>query len=391
MGDRDGIFTRKGKPGYYTSYIDANGRRRQKRIHATNKTEAKKIRGAILARVEKMRVLGVAEAEDESFESTSQRYLAYQKPRVSEQTYERIEGILTKRLQPAFPGKIGSITRATISDYVTNRLAEASAYTAQKEFNTLKHLLRLAHEEWAIIPVNPAKTLTLKTLGLKVPPGRVRYLHPDELLNLLEHCPVWLRPIVILAIATGLRRGNLVNLRWTQYYERNRQIIIQHTKNNEPVVCHLNDIGLLGLAMAEAQFGRERTGRVFPGVTEDQTSVAFRRAREKAGIENFRFHDLRHTNASWLRMSGADIHTIAVMLGQKDIRMAMRYSHLSADFLADQSRQLDRVFSSLLNGRAKLLNPAEGEQVVTSNVTECSLIVADGKVDDGADQVSSIE
>lgn len=52
MGDRDGIFTRKGKPGYYTSYIDANGRRRQVRIHAITKTDAKKIRGAILARVE---------------------------------------------------------------------------------------------------------------------------------------------------------------------------------------------------------------------------------------------------------------------------------------------------------------------------------------------------
>ena len=355
--DRDGVCQRPGRMGFYISFTDANGRRKQKMVHAANLTEARKIRAGYIARVEKQKVLGVAEAEDTKFETVAIEYLKYQKPRVSPDSYQRIEGIIETHLKVAFKGKIGAITRAKISHYITGRLNKVGPGTVQKEFNTLKHLLRLAHEEWNMIPENPAKTLTLKSLGIKLPPGRVRYLLPEELIDLLHHCPVWLRPIVILGIATGLRRGNILSLRWSQYFERNRHLLIQKTKNNEPVVCHLNEIGLLGLTMAAHHFGQGQIGRVFPEVTEDQVSMAFRRACSKAKIEDFRFHDLRHTNASWLRMTGADIHTIAVVLGHKDIRMSMRYSHLSGDFLAGNVKQLDGVFFAAV----EQFNPAPEE------------------------------
>jgi integrase len=74
-------------------------------------------------------------------------------------------------------------------------------------------------------------------------------------------------------------------------------------------------------------------------------SVAFSRLCRKLEIENFHFHDLRHTAASWLRMKGADIHTVAQLLGHKDLRMAARYQHLSPTFLADAVSQLDKTFS----------------------------------------------
>jgi integrase len=87
--------------------------------------------------------------------------------------------------------------------------------------------------------------------------------------------------------------------------------------------------------------------RLFAGLTPDQVSVAFGRACTRAGIEDFRFHDLRHTAASWLRMTGADIHTVAQLLGHKDLRMAARYQHLSSQFLADAVKGLDAVFGDL--------------------------------------------
>ena len=357
MSDRDGVHQHKGRKGFLITYTNAGGKRRRITVHCKTLTEARNMRAAMVARVEKQKVLGVTDAEDTSFADVAERYLKYQKPRVSEDSYERLEGIIKTHLKPAFKGKIGAITRSRISDFVTDRLNVVSPGSVQKEFNCVKHLLRLAHEEWNLIPENPAKTLTLKSLRIKLPPGRVRYLHPDELLTLLEACPVWLRPIVMLGVATGLRRGSILNLRWPQYDERRRMLMIQKTKNNERVIVHLNEIGLMGLLMAAAHFGRGQIGRIFPDVTEDMVSMAFKRSRQKAGIEDFRFHDLRHTNASWLRMTGADIHTIAVMLGQKDIRMAMRYSHLSSDFLADSAKQLDSVFSSLLQ-----LNPAPPDE-----------------------------
>ena len=67
-----------------------------------------------------------------------------------------------------------------------------------------------------------------------------------------------------------------------------------------------------------------QASNVFPDVKPENVSVAFRRVCTQAGIEDFRFHDLRHTAASWLRMQGADIHTVAQLLGHKDLRMAAR-------------------------------------------------------------------
>jgi integrase len=89
------------------------------------------------------------------------------------------------------------------------------------------------------------------------------------------------------------------------------------------------------------------TDKVFAGVTPDQVSVTFRRVCRKKGIVDFRFHDLRHTAASWLRMEGADIHTVAQLLGHKDLRMAAGYQHLSPAFLADAVGRLDVVFGNL--------------------------------------------
>jgi len=351
--DRDGIHTRPDRSGFFISYTDANGVRRKKKISAKNLTEARSFRAALVTKVEKQKVLGIVDPTDMSFDQMADQYLHYQKPRVSPNRYERIECICRLHLKPAFKGKIGAITRARISSFVTDRLNQVSPGSVRQEFLCLKHILRLAHEEWGLIPESPAKTLTLKTLGVKLPPGRVRYLNPDELLDLISHCPDWLKPIVVLATATGLRRNNIVQLRWSQYYERVRRLAIEKTKGNEYLTVHLNDIGILGLEMAALHFGKGSLGRIFPGITGGQVTIAFMRACGQAGIEDFRFHDLRHTNASWLRMAGVDIHTIAVMLGHKDIRQTVRYSHLSSDFLSGSARQLDGVFSSLLQ-----LNPA---------------------------------
>jgi integrase len=350
---RDGVYTRADRSGFWISYLDAAGVRRQVKTAAQTVSEAKTIRAAYIARAEKQRILGIAEADKITFADVADKYLQYQKPRVSPKRYERIEGIIRLHLKPAFKGEIGNVTRSRITDFVTARLGKASSGSVRQEFLCLKHILRLAHEEWNLIPDSPAKTVTLQTLGVKLAPDRVRYLHPDELLTILSHCPEWLRPIVVLAVATGLRRGNIVRLRWTQYDARTGKLNIKQTKNREPITVYLNKIGLAGLTMAAAHYGAGTVGRIFPDVTEINVSVTFGRVCKAAGIADFHFHDLRHTHASWLKMTGADIHTIAMMLGHKDIRQTVRYSHVSSDFLTDHARQLDGVFSSLLQ-----LNPA---------------------------------
>ena len=86
------------------------------------------------------------------------------------------------------------------------------------------------------------------------------------------------------------------------------------------------------------------TGPVFRGIKPEHVSVAFGRVCRREQVPDFRFHDLRHTAASWLRMKGADMHIVARLLGHKNLRLAARYRHLSPAFLAQAGATLDGVF-----------------------------------------------
>lgn len=120
--------------------------------------------------------------------------------------------------------------------------------------------------------------------------------------------------------------------------------MLPQTKNGDGRFVYLNQSALAALRSV----GRwpESKGRdlVFSGITPEQVSVAFARLCRSQNVSDFRFHDLRHTAASWLRMQGADIHTVAQLLGHKDLRMAARYQHLSPKFLAVAVATLDSVF-----------------------------------------------
>jgi len=144
-------------------------------------------------------------------------------------------------------------------------------------------------------------------------------------------------------VATGMRRGEILGLRWLDVDQRGEQILLPQTKKGEGRIVYLNKLALQ-IFDAQIRDDAKSTDRVFSAVSGEQVSMAFKRAAKAAGIEDFRFHDLRHTAASWLRMQGADIHTVAQLLGHKDLRMPARYQHLSPTFLADGVKKLDSLF-----------------------------------------------
>jgi integrase len=341
--DRDGIYTRPDRPGFWGSWIDSSGRRRRRMFKAHTLTQARALLAAEKARVEKALTLGYVPPTKDTFAQVAARYLKHQKARVKEAEFVRQQGIVNKYLNPFFGAlKIADVRRPAVQSYITGRNGDAAPGTIVKELNTLKHLFSMA-VEWEIIPLNPAQ-------GVKpprVPAGRVRYLEPGELRGLMESCPLWLRPIVGLALASGMRRGELLKLRWSDVDVPRGRILLSHTKSGEPRYAYLNK---LSHQVIESLAPREQkpTGKLFPSVTPAQVTVAFIRACTAAGIEDFSMHDLRHTAASWMRMKGADIHTIALLLGHKDLRMAARYSHLSPGFLGEAIRTLDDVFTDPL-------------------------------------------
>ena len=336
----DGIYTRRDRPGFWISYQDSDGRRRRRKVEAANRTKAGDLRSGYVSREEIARAHGVKPPSFETFAEVADQYLSFQKARISEDNYERERGIVEDHLRPFFAGELRTIRRAMVSRYVTTRSGKVSSATVVKELNVLKHLLKLSVELWEYIPANPAH-------GVKPPkpaPGRVRYLQPSELRALLEAAPIWLRPIVALAAATAMRRSEILRLRWLDLDLTGGRALLPQTKNGDGRIVYLNRLAIQAIQSLQVAPDTKPIDHLFPGLEPEWVSVAFSRVCRAVKIADFHFHDLRHTAASWMRMKGADIHTVAQLLGHKDLRMAARYQHLSPSFLADAVGSLDGAF-----------------------------------------------
>ena len=143
-----------------------------------------------------------------------------------------------------------------------------------------------------------------------------------------------------------MRRGEILKLRWINVDLNNARLMLSQTKNGDGRVVYLNELAMACLR-GQLSPSAKPTSLVFPVAgecTADNISKGFTAVCRRLQIEDFSFHDLRHTAASWLRMQGADIHTVAQVLGHRDLRMAARYQHLSPEFLGTAVGRLDAIF-----------------------------------------------
>jgi integrase len=375
---RDGIYTRKDRPGFWASWMDASGKRRQRKLAAHTLQQARMLLAAEKARVEKTLTLGYAPPSVESLEAVSKRFLKHQKVRLTPAAYLREDGILEAHIRPFFGDKtnLADIRRSDVQKYITHRSGNVSPASVTKELNVLKHLMALS-VEWELIPTNQAH-------GVKpprVPAGRVRYLQPTELRTVLEACSEWLRPIAALAAATGMRRGEILGLRWMDVDFGGGRIMLPQTKNGEGRIVYLNALAKDALE-AVPRNKAKNMDCIFTGesVTPENVSLAFLRACRAVNIPDFRFHDLRHTAASWMRMKGADIHTVALILGHKDLRMA-RYQHLSPAFLSDAVKLLDGAYAE----------PPKDVESAKGGESSCSIVTVALPAENSLEQWSGLK
>jgi len=179
---------------------------------------------------------------------------------------------------------------------------------------------------------------------------RVRYLDEDERKSLLDACKASdndkLYPIVVFALSTGARKGEILSLTIEDVDLKRGAAILRDTKNGEtrpaPIVHHLKDLLRDQIDEVTTFYdGMEEESPVrwlFPrrdGLAPVDIRKAWENARDAAGIRDFRFHDLRHTTASYLAMNGANPLEIAEVLGHKTFQMVKRYSHLSDSHVKD--------------------------------------------------------
>jgi integrase len=177
---------------------------------------------------------------------------------------------------------------------------------------------------------------------------RVRYLSTLEKNRLLQACGVaaWskLYLLVLMAITTGARRGELLGLRWNDIDFERQTAYVKTTKNGQPKVLPLtNDV-----VNELTRFRQQDSSLIFNSEVKSDKAFCFnkqwKKALNEAEVDNFRFHDLRHTTASYLAMSGASLLEIADVLGHKQIQMTKRYAHLCIDH---KQRLINSVMSDL--------------------------------------------
>jgi len=242
--------------------------------------------------------------------------------------------------------------RDKLADGTTARNKQRTPATVNRYLAALSHVFTIAVKEWGWLEQNPLTKVTKK----KEPRGRVRFLSDEERQKLLEACQnsisPWLYLVVVLALSTGARRMEILGLRW-QDVDLNRAIITLHqTKNGErrilPVTGHA-----LSLLKAHAKVRPLHTDFVFPGKNLKNPidlRTPWETALKHACIEDFRFHDLRHSAASYLAMNGASLAEIAEVLGHKTLQMVKRYAHLSEAHTAKVVARMNEKIFGVING-----------------------------------------
>jgi len=332
-----GVF-RKGNNWYIDYYI--KGRRKRKKIGHSKKLAMQVLKDVQL-KIAKGEYLGIFDEKKIPFEEYTKQYLAYSKANKAWSTYQRRDRFSIDNLISFFKGKyLFEITPEMIEKYKATRLEKVTPASVNRELACLKHMYTKAIE-WGYVKSNPAKGVKL----LKEPPGRLRYLRPEEVEKLLKACVGHIRPIVVTALNTGMRKGELLNLRWADVDLENRKITVINSKNNESRVIPANQtlyqelLALSEKAKGEYVFS-DKDGHPFGDIKK-----GFSSALKRARIENFRFHDLRHTFGSHLVMQGVDLKTVQQVMGHKDIKMTMRYSHLSPEYVQEAMERLDKLWT----------------------------------------------
>jgi len=337
--ERDGVYYRKDRAAWAVSYIDASGRRKRRIVAAHTRKQAKGFLAAIQTQEERARTLGVRPASEITTEALLERYKRHQKARIRPTTFERLGGILAT-LKGHLPEHAKAITKQTVAKYIESRSEMVKPGTVAKEMSVLKHCLKLACE-WELIHQNPAAGARLP----KLPPGRTKYLTPHELKAALEAAPDWMRGPMAFAACTGVRRGEMLSLRWMDVDMANRRLYLRETKNGALRVLPISQFALSVLrSLPEGATG----DKVFAGVDASRLSVYTKRIFARLGIPDASFHTLRHTAASWLVMEGVDLYAVGQILGHKTPRMTQRYAHLSPAYMAGAVSKLDGIMGDVI-------------------------------------------
>lgn len=334
------IYQRTGKKGtlWYLDY-QVDGRRVRKRIG-----KSKRVAELALADIEvklERKEAGFA-VKDRSLADFIKEYLAYAKGNKARKSCERDEITLRHFTDFLKADRLSAITATRLEAYKAARREQGvKPSTLNRELNTIKAMLNKA-VAWGALSQSPAKSVQ----KIREPRKQVRFLSKEEVKVLLATASARLAPIIETFLHTGLRRDELTHLTWADVDFNRAAVAVQskdgwHPKDYEarhiPMTDRLAEV-LKAVPKNESPYiFHTQSGGVHDG---NILSRDFRRLTRSCGVKGASLHTLRHTFASHLVMSGADLYTVQKLLGHSSIKTTEIYAHLAPDYLRAAMKRL---------------------------------------------------
>lgn len=327
-------YRRKDSPIYWVSYTDQNGERVRRSTETTEKKEAEALEAKW--KLEAYRSKHWGEKPPITFE---QLMVAYLNAHLDKRS-ANADRYRTANLRQWLSGQvINTMTSANIRNYVAMRTGEGVGHaTINREISLLSAAINWANREWDYNLPNPVRGNKLKE-----PESRVRWIKQDEAKRLLDAAASSVRArhlesLVRLALHTGMRRGEMLGLEWNRVDLHVNLVYLDgvHTKTGKRRTIPLNSEARSALVKQARYRAKHCPASPWVFCHKDGERIkdvkhSFTRACEIAGIEDFRFHDMRHTCAAWLVTAGVPLSEVRDLLGHASVTMTEKYAHLAPE------------------------------------------------------------
>jgi len=351
MGAVRKIINKSGKPSWQIDYIDPLG----KRVRQTFKKK-KDADGEIAKRVSLIKEKRYLDVKKEYLTTLKELANKYTENFKDQACFENAKKTYLKNFKEYFGedtllANIQYVELETYRNHLKQKLTRGRTLRTEasinREMSCLHHIFTKG-VEWDKIersPFDKGKSLLLKENNM-----RTRFLSEDEIEKLVGECKGYLYNIVVCALNTGMRRGEILSLKWSQI--RNGFIYLKETKTKEPRQIPVNDdlkamfdrikkeqkaqsdkkvFGLNGKPLKDQSLNSEYVCLYKGRQIVDNIKKSFHSAKVDADIEDFHFHDLRHTFASQVLLKGGSLKDIQELLGHKTMTMTLRYAHLTQE------------------------------------------------------------
>ena len=340
----EGMALYKRGKTWWLDFATPAGKRIRCSAQSTDKTKAQELHDRLKA--EYWRVEKLGEQPSYTWDDAGYRWLQ----ETSDKRTHADDIAKLAWLQQFLRGRaLAGITREEIAAIGQRKKAEASAATANRYLALVRAILRKAWMEWQWVDRIPKVTLYRERKR------RVRWITPEQAASLLDELPEHQHDITVFALATGLRQGNVVRLEWSQVdLERGTCWVPgDEAKGGEDLHVSLSEVAL---AVLQRQRGKhERFVFTYRGKPIRQVNTrGWRAALRRAGIKDFRWHDLRHTWASWLVQNGTPLYDLQEMAGWASPAMVRRYAHVAPAHMARHAAVVSRLLPPL--GKERVAN-----------------------------------